>query len=178
MHKAWIQVAMNIKHALKDSLFLLLSVHTDISTLRSEPNWPFFQIRSQLWRIVARFWKNLVRNMDDSWKILGQLSQDFWIILARILKESCMIPLYWTILAKSWIDYGRILQASWIVFAGILNNSCKSLQGSWNNPARFLNNSGKNFARILQESWVILARDLAGKCAEIVAETCHNCMKD
>ena len=41
-HKKWIQAAMNMKHAVNDSWFPIISVHINISKLRSGPKWPLF----------------------------------------------------------------------------------------------------------------------------------------
>ena len=41
-HKKWYQAAMNMKHALKESLFFILSEYFNVSKLRSGPKWPFF----------------------------------------------------------------------------------------------------------------------------------------
>ena len=41
-HKKWTQAATNMKHAVNESWFPIISVHIKISKLRSGPKWPLF----------------------------------------------------------------------------------------------------------------------------------------
>ena len=100
VHKKWIQAALNTKHAVNDSWFPIISVHINISKLRSEPKWPLFSNPLTFRSCFCSQWDG--KRFPDP--------KD--VNISSLLHHWCLIPNWVMLLSPSMFCYSRFFSFS------------------------------------------------------------------